>query len=92
MTKALAAAPSELDRMGRAGAVRVADRHRIEIGARKLASLFVNPRTAPPRPDQRSPLASTGAMAMAADVPPYSANGGVRGCLIEQSLMDNPQV
>jgi colanic acid/amylovoran biosynthesis glycosyltransferase len=92
MTEALAAAPSELDRMGRAGAVRVADRHRIEIGARKLASLFVNPRTAPPRPDQRSPLASTGAMAMAADVPPYSANGGVRGCLIEQSLMDNPQV
>jgi colanic acid/amylovoran biosynthesis glycosyltransferase len=92
MTEALAAAPSELDRMGRAGAVRVADRHRIEIGARKLASLFVTPRTAPPRPDQRSPLASTGAMAMAADVPPYSANGGVRGCLIEQSLMDNPQV
>jgi colanic acid/amylovoran biosynthesis glycosyltransferase len=91
MVEALTAAPSELDRMGCAGAARVADRHSVDIGAKKLANLFSNLRTASTRPHQHSPLAGTGAMAVVVDVSPYSATGDVSVCVIKRSLPDNPQ-
>lgn len=40
MREALAAAPPELDRMGRAGAARVAERHDVRTTAARLAELF----------------------------------------------------
>ena len=43
MVEALTADPAELERMGRAGAARVAEQHDLGIEVRKLAALFANP-------------------------------------------------
>jgi colanic acid/amylovoran biosynthesis glycosyltransferase len=56
MAEALTAVPSKLERMGRAGAAQVADRHSIAIEARKLAGLFSNFELPSPRPNQDQPL------------------------------------
>jgi colanic acid/amylovoran biosynthesis glycosyltransferase len=45
MDEVLAAAPAELERMGRAGAARVARQHHPRIEAKKLADLFSDPKT-----------------------------------------------
>jgi glycosyltransferase involved in cell wall biosynthesis len=45
MTEALTADPSELERMGRAGAARVADQHDVCTETEKLAELFSSPAT-----------------------------------------------
>ena len=42
MAEALTADPAELDRMGRAGAARVAEQHDIGTEVRKLAAFFMN--------------------------------------------------
>jgi glycosyltransferase involved in cell wall biosynthesis len=43
MAEALTADTTELERMGRTGAARIAERHNIERSAQKLAALFANP-------------------------------------------------
>jgi colanic acid/amylovoran biosynthesis glycosyltransferase len=44
MAEALTANPTELDRMGRAGAAKVAEQYDVLVEAKKLASLMANPR------------------------------------------------
>ena len=52
MIAALIAAPSMLERMGRAGAARVNERHSIRVETGKLATLFATSSTMPRQPDQ----------------------------------------
>ena len=52
MAEALTADPTELERMGRAGAARIADLHEIGTQAQTLAALFANPDATADRPDR----------------------------------------
>ena len=54
MAEVLASAPAELERMGRAGAVRVAEQHDPETAVEKLTALFLN--ATANRPISFSPL------------------------------------
>ena len=55
MAEALTAHPAELERMGRAGAARIAEQHDVDTQVRKLATLFANPDATGNRPDRPVP-------------------------------------
>jgi glycosyltransferase involved in cell wall biosynthesis len=91
MAEALATPASKLEQMGRAGAVRVAERHCVDVEAKKLANLFSSDSMImSPRPIPDSSLATDRASITTVGVaPPYSATGGIPVCVIEPSLTDN---
>ena len=59
MAEALTADPTELERMGRAGAARVAELHNPATEVRWLAGLFANPGRIANRTDRRVPRSDT---------------------------------
>ena len=68
MAEALAADPADLERMGRLGAAKVAERHDVHIEAEKLADLFTNPIAALGRNAQHNSSAHKSAAMLAVDV------------------------
>jgi len=88
MAEVLTADPAELERMGRAGAARIAERHDVDIEAKKLADLFPNPGVTANRPNRHALLSST---TVVADAPSCSATVRVPACVIKQSVLENTQ-
>jgi colanic acid/amylovoran biosynthesis glycosyltransferase len=76
MAEVLAANSAELERMGLAGAARVAECHDVDVEAKKLASLFSNPRAVSSGLSQGEFQTTAGTLASVVDGSPHSSAVG----------------